>query len=514
MRTNLANALMLGLLDKDCPRSSLELMMTDAKLIPGHGTIFQEVGDIKTIASFSQALFDPAVQAGSNYTRRQFLAHGALASALVSVPTPGSAEDWLVLRAAPQAFSLLPSAQPVASMWAYNGQYPGPAITLRQGDTLRVRLRNDLSQPTTVHWHGIRVPNAYDGVPGMTQNPVQPGQQFEYRFVVPDAGTYWYHPHVNTIEQIGRGLIGAVIVQERKPPEIDADWTWVLSDLRLDRNGQIVDNFRDLHDAAHAGRVGNVVFINGGLQQDFSSPPNARIRLRLLAATSARIFALQFGDSRAWLMALDGHPVPVQPLTEPLVLAPGQRADVLWEAPAEGQTARVRDVFYQGRGYELAALKASGAARVKVLAAPAPLPANPLPEVRSPTQPEVVINLQGGAMSREASREAIWLINGRAMKNEAMDHAHHPPLFTVKSGHSLDLVLNNRTMWYHPLHFHGVWLRQRLGDQWGPVRDTILLSPQESARVRLFADEPGHWMVHCHVLGHQANGMMGHFVVV
>ncbi|MFZ9439468.1 MAG: multicopper oxidase domain-containing protein, partial [Hylemonella sp.] len=125
-------------------------------------------------------------------------------------------------------------------MWAYNGQYPGPVLSWRQGDTLRVRLHNDLPQPTTVHWHGIRVPNAYDGVPGMTQDPVQPGKQFDYRFVVPDAGTYWYHPHVNTIEQIGRGLIGALVVHERKPPEVDADWLWALTDLRLDRSGQIV----------------------------------------------------------------------------------------------------------------------------------------------------------------------------------------------------------------------------------------------------------------------------------
>ena len=399
-------------------------------------------------------------------------------------------------------------------MWAYNGQYPGPVLSWRQGDTLRVRLHNDLPQPTTVHWHGIRVPNAYDGVPGMTQDPVQPGKQFDYRFVVPDAGTYWYHPHVNTIEQIGRGLIGALVVHERKPPEVDADWLWALTDLRLDRSGQIVENFNDLHDAAHAGRVGNVVFINGALQQDFSARPHARIRLRLLAATSARIFGLRFDGSRAWLLAIDGHPVPVQLLSEPLVLGPGQRADVIWEAPTEGQTARVRDVFYPGRGYELAALKASGAALTLVQSPPAPLPANPLPELGPPTQPEFVINLQGGAMSREASREAIWLIDGKAMKNEAMGHGHQPPLFTLKSGHTLDLVLNNRTVWHHPLHFHGVWLRQRLGDQWGPVRDTVLLSPQESTRVRLFADQPGHWMVHCHVLGHQANGMMGHFVVV
>ena len=448
-----------------------------------------------------------------SFNRRDVLQRSVALGAALGLPGLALAEDWHTLRAAPAALKILPIDKPVEALWAYNNRYPGPPLTVRQGSEMRVRLHNDLPQDTTVHWHGIRVPNAMDGVPGMTQAAVAPGQQFEYRFTVPDAGTFWYHPHVNTYEQVGRGLAGALVVQERDPVDVDADWLWVLTDQRLDRTGRLVESFGDLHDSAHAGRIGNVVFINGSLDQDFKAQPFTRIRLRLVAATSARMFALRFVSARAWLWALDGHPVAVQALAEPLTLAPGQRADVVLEVPASGEALRIQDVFYGDRGYELASIKAEGQARKQVQAAPKALPNNPLPSIGAPRQAAVQLTLQGGAMSREATREALWLINGKAMKSEG-GHGHMPALFSLPAGQSLDLHLQNQTMWHHPLHFHGVWLRQKTGDQWGPVRDTVLLQPREKTTVRLFADQPGHWMVHCHVLSHQAHGMMGHFEVV
>lgn len=451
-------------------------------------------------------------QTPMSITRRHFLQQAALAGTAQSLSGMTWADQWIALRAAPAALKILPIDKPVESLWAYNNQYPGPALTVRQGEELRVRLSNALPQPTTVHWHGIRVPNAMDGVPGMTQDPVSPGGHFDYRFHVADAGTYWYHPHVNTFEQIGRGLAGALVVQEREAVDVDEDWLWVLTDQRLDRSGRLVESFGDMHDAAHAGRIGNVVFINGSLTQDFSAQPYSRVRLRLVAATSARIFSLRLVAARAWLWALDGHPVPAQALSEPLTLAPGQRADVLVEIPAQGEKLRIQDVFYGQQGYELATIQARGEARTLVRAAPKPLPPNPLPQMVHSSQAAVSLTVQGGAMSREATREAIWLINGKAMKNEG-GHAHHPPLFRMRAGQSIDVNVDNQTMWHHPLHFHGVWLRRKMGDQWGPVRDTIFLQPREKASLRIYADQAGQWMVHCHVLGHQAHGMMGHFEV-
>lgn len=429
-------------------------------------------------------------------------------------PVLANEGDWLELQAGATTKRLVPGPIEPTPMWLYNGSHPGPVIRVRQGGEVKVRLHNQLPQPTTVHWHGLRVPNALDGVPGFTQPSIASGETFAYRFVAQDAGTFWYHPHFNTIEQIGRGLSGAVVVDEADPVEVDEDWLWVLSDFRLDRKGQIDAQFKNLHDAAHAGRVGNVVLINGSLEQDFSTRPYARIRLRLVAATSARIFGLTFKGCRAWLMALDGHPVAIEPLNEPLVLAPGQRADVLWEAPAANQTSQVIDAFYSRQSYELAALRPRGAPVRRTKAEPRPLPPNPLPSARPLSQPPLSMVLQGGAMSREATREAVWLINGKAMTGEGMDAgAMAAPLFVAKANTAFDVVLDNQTRWLHPLHFHGAWLRQRQGEGWGAIRDTLLLQPNQKSLVRVQVGEPGRWMVHCHVLGHQATGMMGYFLV-
>src|SRR5690606_18794958 len=107
--------------------------------------------------------------------------------------------------------------QPPTLAWTYNGVVSGPEIRVRHGDPVRVRLINQLSEATTIHWHGIRLNNAMDGVPGLTQAPVEPGESFEYEFVPPDAGTYWYHSHNRTYRQVDKGLYGPLIVEEREP---------------------------------------------------------------------------------------------------------------------------------------------------------------------------------------------------------------------------------------------------------------------------------------------------------
>jgi len=119
-----------------------------------------------------------------------------------------------------------------------------------------------------------------DGVPFLTQPPIAPnGGRFVYEFELPDAGTYWYHPHLGSPEQVGRGLYGALIVEERRPPPVDRDVVWVLSDWRLDREARIVDDFGDRHDASHAGRIGNTVTVNGTVRETFDLRAGERLRL-------------------------------------------------------------------------------------------------------------------------------------------------------------------------------------------------------------------------------------------
>ena len=170
------------------------------------------------------------------------------------------------LTAAPATLPLL-DGQPLA-VWAYNDQVPGPVLRVRLGETVRATLTNRLPQPTTIHWHGVRVPNAMDGVPGVTQSPVQPGETFVYEFTPKDAGTFWFHPHLHSSEQIERGLFGVLIVEDATPLPYARDVVWVLDDWLLTSTGEIFPEFNTRHDLAHDGRWGNVVTVNGHTHEE------------------------------------------------------------------------------------------------------------------------------------------------------------------------------------------------------------------------------------------------------
>ena len=165
--------------------------------------------------------------------RRDFL----LAGASLALVSRVSLAQPKVLRASVTRQSLVGAAHPSTEVWSYNASVPGPELRFKQGERLRVEVENALAVQTTVHWHGIRLPNAMDGVPGLTQAPIAAnGGKFVYEFDLPDAGTYWYHPHPGDGEQLARGLYGALIVEERDPPAVDRDVVWILSDWRLDRD--------------------------------------------------------------------------------------------------------------------------------------------------------------------------------------------------------------------------------------------------------------------------------------
>ena len=148
-------------------------------------------------------------------------------------------------------------------VWAYNGTVPGPEITAKVGDTVQVSFTNNLPQETTIHWHGVRVTNAMDGVPGVTQDPIQPGEQFVYEFIPKDVGTFWFHPHVRGAEQVEKGLYGTLIVTGIDEPEYESDTTLVVDDWRLTDANQIDPFFVTTHDVMHDGRWGQLVTTNG-----------------------------------------------------------------------------------------------------------------------------------------------------------------------------------------------------------------------------------------------------------
>ena len=188
----------------------------------------------------------------SNHTRRQFLAVSAAVCAVqsfsgarASTPPP-----LRTLTAKAGTAHLLGEGKPATNVWTFDGTAPGPILRLRQGEELAVTFANQLPQASAIHWHGIRNDNRMDGVPGLTQAAVPTGGSFDYRFTPPDAGTFWYHPHEHSFEQVPRGLTGALIVEEREPPRADQDIVLMINDWRLDSGGQLVENFGSRHDQA------------------------------------------------------------------------------------------------------------------------------------------------------------------------------------------------------------------------------------------------------------------------
>jgi FtsP/CotA-like multicopper oxidase with cupredoxin domain len=421
------------------------------------------------------------------------------------------------LRIAPARQALVGAGNPVTPVWAYDGTVPGPELRYRQGERLRIEVENALDVETTVHWHGIRLPNGMDGVPHLTQPPIAAqGGRFLYEFDLPDAGTYWYHPHLGSPEQVARGLYGALIVEEREPPAVDRDVVWVLSDWRLDREARIAGDFRSFMDSSHAGRIGNTVTVNGAVRESVTVRAGERIRLRLINASNARIYGLRFEGHEPWLIAFDGHPVePRHPAGGRVVLGPAQRADLLIDCIGErGSRYRLVDDFYPKRAYRVLDLAYSGEPVTRGAVPGVPrLAANPWPRPDPAGAERHRIVFGGGMMgampSQSEHKGMFWTVNGKPV---ADDRHHHAPLLTLTRGRTYLLELVNDTAWHHPIHLHGHVFRvvSRNGEpvNWGESGDTVLLDPRTRAEIAFVADNPGNWMLHCHVLEHQASGMM------
>jgi FtsP/CotA-like multicopper oxidase with cupredoxin domain len=446
---------------------------------------------------------------------------------LAGISQPASAK---ILEASFTKRQILPEQYPATRTLAYNGQTPGPVLHVKQGERFQTRLRNKFDEPTTIHWHGVRVPNAMDGVPLVTQAPVGPGQGFDYSFKPSDAGTYWYHPHFNSAQQLDRGLSGVLIVEEQRPYEVDRDIVWVLDDWRLGRDGQIVDDFENMHDRSHGGRFGNVPTVNGSFGPHEDVRLGERLRIRLVNVANARIFAPQFAGLESWLIAFDGQPVPPEPLAkEQLVLGPGMRADIVVDISGRrGDIVEIKDGPDPKNQIMLAAfaIRDTGPVSTKPKGAPIALPANELPEPHLSNADELSVIFVGGAMGgmrsamlggkempiqQLARNGALWATNGVTYASVEMLVAADR-LFTLKRSKSYICHLENRTVFPPPIHLHGHVFKVigRNGQSLANPRwqDTILMAPREKVDIAFVADNPGEWMLHCHVLEHVEAGMM------
>jgi FtsP/CotA-like multicopper oxidase with cupredoxin domain len=301
----------------------------------------------------------------------------------------------------------------------------------------------------------------------------------------------------------------------------------VLDDWRLTPEAKIAADFANIFDLSHAGRLGNTVTVNGRIPDEFKVRAGERIRLRLVNAANARIFGLRFGMMAPWLVATDGHAAQPYPLSgNRLVLGPGMRADLIVDCGGiPGERVTITDDFYPRQAYRLLDVVYGDEPplREKVPRTPIALASNALPAPNLDEAERHTIKFGGGMMGRLAEAEfegktrsmreifmehkMAWAINGKVVGEH--DHA---PMLTLKQGRSIIFAMENDTAWHHPMHLHGhvfqVITRNGLKLARPEWRDTVLMSPKESVDIAFVADNPGDWMFHCHVLEHQAGGMM------
>lgn len=415
------------------------------------------------------------------------------------------------LIAAPLDIELVPGHRTPA--WAYGGQAPGVELRCRQGERLRVRFINKLDVPTTIHWHGIRLPLAMDGVPYVSQAPVLPGEFFDYSFITPDAGSFWYHPHVASGEQLGRGLVGALIVEEREPTGFIHDHVLNLKSWHIDGQGAFTD-FSVPREAARGGTPGRLSTVNGVHAPTLDLPAGQVVRLRLINLDNTLTYRLNLPGADARIYALDGNPVEPRPLGKEYWLGPGMRIELGLKVPVAGTELALRN-----GPLRLATLRAQPNAEGAGEWPPA-LPANPVAEPDLANAQTINFNFEwAGAVSTglaQGAAHSFWQINGQAWDINDKTCADRP-IARLQLGKSYIFELRNLSQYQHPIHLHGMTFKVLASDRKSIIpyfTDTYLLGKNERARVALVADNPGVWMFHCHVIDHMETGLMASIEVV
>ena len=405
------------------------------------------------------------------------------------------------------------------SLWLYNKTTPGPLLKARRGEIIEVEFTNRLDHPSTIHWHGIRNINEMDGVPDLTQAAVEPGETFTYRFPVHDAGTFWYHAHQKSWEQVARGLYGALIVlDENEKFEDERDQLIVADDWLLDKNDQIdTASLGNLGHWSHGGRLGNALTINGSFSPGIEIASQGQVKLRLLNAANARVLSFALNDKLPMkVISVDGSPCEPFEVGE-VPIAPAQRVDVIVE-----DCANLKKLFEVSTGSQFEAASFNpikqNTTQQSVIHSVAPY----YQQIDSADARLVEIHMQGGAMGNLAS--ALFEGEERNLRDLAMNDSklwafngqvggYDVTLADVNLGDAVALRIWNDTAWPHAMHLHGqhFWVNSsEFGqEEKALLRDTYLMQPGEKEDLVFIANNPGLWLFHCHMLEHNAAGMGG-----
>ena len=420
-------------------------------------------------------------------------------------PAPGRAIISIDLEAGESDWEFSPGRKTRAM--CFNGTIPGPTINARVGDVLEIRLKNSLNEPTAVHWHGLRVPAAMDGT-DMVQRPLAPGETFTYRFQVPDAGTFWYHPHVNETVQLERGLYGAIVVRGSDEPVLDAERVLVFDDVELDRQGQIKPP--GWWKESHNGRVGSTRLVNGKREPELSISAGQIERWRIVNSASARYIRLSIGGRPFKVLGTDGGLIPAPFETKEILIAPADRVDIAVGPFSEGETFALESLKYNRGAFEIPKSETFATVRVGPRAASqASIPKklrNIEPLVKGAIEPTRVIQL-GWKLSLKHGVD--FTINKETHHHAESCRVGELQVWDIVNGSPVD----------HPFHLHGFFFQVVEVNGKPPEflswEDTVNVPARGRVRIAWIPDDrQGEWMYHCHILEHHAGGMMAHFDVV
>lgn len=410
--------------------------------------------------------------------------------------------------------SLLPGTR--ASVWAYRdaasgegATVPGPVIRANRGDRVVVHLRNELPEATTIHWHGIRVPPQSDGTLAV-QAVVQPGAEFTYEFVAEDAGTFWYHPHVRGDVQIERGLYGMLIVSGGPSIPVDAERAFVLDDVKLEADGALSTQTDPLD--VMLGRQGNVLLVNGRQRPRLAVKAGSRERWRFVNAANGRYFNLRLPGQDFLVVGWDGGMLAAPYRADALLIAPGERYEVLVEPAGNPGNEVVLETIHYDRGHDI---PDPGPKALMTVAIGAPGGgAMPLPtawgepaELTAPVgAPERSIMLSEDEVT---GSDPVFLINAASFPNV-------PPIEATSGDVEIWSVKNDSEM-DHPFHLHGMFFRVLDVGGIAPAhvgwKDTVNVPRKQTLRFVVRYGAPGTWMFHCHILEHAERGMMAELVL-
>ena len=399
----------------------------------------------------------------------------------------------------------------IIEAWGFNKQLPGPVLEANAGDTLVVRVTNHLDESTILHWHGIRIPAAMDGT-GMMQKPIEPGETFEYRFVVPEAGTFWYHSHQNETIQMERGMYGALIVRDEFDPAMDGERIFLIDDMKLDEEnnftkpGGFIQRVKETHD----GRQGNTLLLSGKENAVISMNAGQMERWRFINSSSARYFLLHMEGKEFKIIGTDGGLLEHPRTVNEVLITPGERMDIVVGPFQVGETFSMESLPYNRMTFLKARRDKFATVKVEEAKPSVALIPETLRKIDSLAPQNATITRKVKLSVGPSLKKGLaFLVNNNV-------HVNDKP---VKVGELQIWEINNASLMDHPFHLHGFFFQVIEENGKAPSfkawKDTYNIKPRTKVKIAWMPDNrPGMWMYHCHIIEHHAAGMMANFEVI